>query len=120
MMFGKYFLVLLLTLCSFSACENIRSDALHIDDILNETWEYLNDDGFLGWMKFNVDGSISGWTDANHRSWTFDGQYFTIFDSQKRLSTKFVHSARDFFGKWHLEGRFMLASNGWTHYLKQQ
>lgn len=48
----KISIILLLSLLGLSLTDTIRSDALNINDILNSVWEFSNDNGRLGYMKF--------------------------------------------------------------------
>lgn len=50
-----------------------------------------------------------------------DGSNFlTIKRGDGTPSCIFTHAYRDYFGKWHLEGRFRLIDGGWRHFLVQQ
>jgi len=97
------------------------SEDLTVDALLNSEWKFYNDNGLLGVIGFNENGKITLYDNNNERTWTIDTQgSLVIKRGDGVVSTKFVHAYRDYFGKWHLEGRFLLTNNGWRHYIIQQ
>ena len=120
-MFGKV-TILFLVLCKLTLAAD---NELTLENVLDSTWKFYNDAGFLGTMKFERDGTISGYQNPNEVFWSFNGNVLHIYDSEDVLSCKFVNTINDFFGKWHLSGRFLLEVKnpvhyGWEHYLVQE
>ena len=45
--------ILLVALCALAAAQNIReSRVLTYDEIVESTWKFSNDNGYLGFMRF--------------------------------------------------------------------
>ena len=121
-MFGKVTL-LFLVLCTLTLAQHHTQ--LSLDDVVESTWKFYNDAGLLGTMKFERDGTISGYINPNEAYWSFNGNILHIYSSDDVLSCKFVNTINDYFGKWHLNGRFLLEITdptlaGWEHYLVQE
>ena len=71
-------------------------------------------------MKFKSPNTIALYTHDNEKYWSFDGKFLTVHSSTNVPTTKYVKVFVDIFGKFHLEGRFLLADNGWRHYLVEK
>ena len=71
-------------------------------------------------MKFQSPNTISLYTDNNEKYWTFDGKFLIVYSSTHVPTVKYVKMIVDIFGKFHLEGRFLLYNNGWRHYLVEK
>ena len=57
--------ILILLLLGVCFADQILSNHLSITDILESTWEFYNDAGFLGYMTFNPDRTISTYEHNN-------------------------------------------------------
>ena len=124
-MTGKVVLVLFV-LCTLGFANHISIDSpsreVTLDDLVRSTWKFYNDNGLLGTIKFERDGTVSGYQNPNEAYWKFDGGFLHILNEESVVSCKFVNTIMDHFGKWHLNGRFLLediAPIGWEHYLIQ-
>ena len=59
-------------------------------------------------MAFNPDGTIAIYDNPNERFWRVEGDTLIIENENHEVSTKYVSAIKDYYGKWHLEGRFTL------------
>ena len=77
-MTGKVF-ILLFVLCTLGFSQNILVQPdptkITVDALVSSTWKFYNDAGFLGTMKLERDGTISGYQNPNEVFWTFDGSF---------------------------------------------
>lgn len=66
----KFLLVsaILLAFLANAQCPHYRSFEANVLDT-RQTWIFKNDGGYLGEMKFNADGTISGYHNDNERYW---------------------------------------------------
>lgn len=85
-------------------------------------WEFKNDDGHLGYLSLGSDGKINGFDNYNERRWRWDDHKKTLlFIAQNgKVSCTFTSFVVDFYGAWHIEGRFRFNNIGWRHYLIEQ
>ena len=99
---------------------------LTLSDVVDSTWKFYNDAGYIGTMKFDRDGTMSGYQNPNEAYWSFTGNVLHILTEDNKVSCKFVNTINDYYGKWHLNGRFLLEDQinentlGWEHYLVQE
>ena len=123
--------VLLFVVCTLGFAHNLvvadpDSREITVDTLTGSTWKFYNDAGFLGTMRLERDGTVSGYQNPNEAYWKFDGFFLEFLTSDSHVSCKFVNTIRDHFGKWHLNGRFLLEDQineygpGWEHYLVQE
>ena len=103
-----------------SSTSNFLISYLTLSEIVNSHWKFSNDNGYLGYMTLKHDGTVSEYNNYNERFWTFDGRYLTLLNGSKKPTCKFIFAFRDYYGKWRLNGRFLIGNTiGWEHYLEQ-
>ena len=71
-------------------------------------------------MTFLSPNLIGIYVNNNERFWSFDGTFLNVFSNTNVFTAKYVGVTVDIFGKFHLEGRFLLLNNGWRHYLVEK
>jgi len=93
---------------------------LNEDELLAFDWLLTNDGGILGTLGFGENGVLTKLVTNNENKWKFDATgALCLTRADGTLTTRFAETHRDWYGKWHLSGRFVLATNGWRHYLTQ-
>lgn len=103
----------------FKPTETSGSFLAEVTDPTNQ-WIFKNDNGYLGIMKFEQDGTISGYvSDYNEKYWRIENGALTILNKDKNPSCRFVQIFKDFAGKWHAQGLYIGSSNGWRHYIQE-
>ena len=97
------------------------SQKLTEDVLFNNLWSFSNDGGYLSYdLGFAPNGVIKNFVANNEKTWKWDTTGHLCFVSADgRVSTRWAEAFTDWFGRWHLQGRFALGTDGWRHYLVQ-
>ena len=120
----KWLMAMTLVLCclmTLGSAQIIHGTKLTADELVQSRWKLFNDQKLLGDILFNPDGTIGLYDNDNERYWALIDGTLSILNKGKDATCNFVVSFRDYYGKWHLSGRFLLpwAKPGWEHYLVQ-
>lgn len=97
-------------------------------DLVGTTFEYYNDNGFLGQMRFQItdvstgmSGKVLDYDHDNERFWSLEGPFnetLVLKDKNGKATSKYINMILDYEGYWHLSGQF-IGREGWKHYLRQ-
>eukprot|EP01083_Nonionella_stella_P180187 641891_1 len=100
-----------------------KSKFLTREDVINGTWLFFNDNGFLGEMKLLNNGKISGYTTGNERTWelktiAYGYTILEFYGDNHKKTWQAISAIRDATGLWKLQGPFT-PDPKWKNYLMQ-
>jgi len=92
------------------------------EKLINSTWKFYNDSGFVGNVIFNASGKIGGYANGiNETSWMIDAADGSVclLHANGTVYTRFYNNTLNTDGKWILQGIFYYVGN-WRHYMLEQ
>ena len=94
------------------------SKELTVGDLTDSSWEFFNDEGRLGVIKFDTNGNIYNYDHHHERTWQLTTDNTLIVkDGDNQISARYNMKWRDYFGKWKMIGA--TREVGWKHYLNE-
>lgn len=87
-----------------------------MEDIVGKLFRFSNDEGPLGMIKFEENGTIGNYTHDNEKFWEFDGQCLTVINFDKTIRCKYAQAWKDYNGKWQMQALWN-KEKGHRHYL---
>ena len=91
---------------------------LTFNEISGKMFRFANDEGPIGIIKFEENGTIGNHLHENEKFWEFDGHCLTVMNHDKSKRCKYVQSWRDYYGKWQMQALWN-KENGHRHYLAE-
>lgn len=91
-------LTIIVLLCSCQ-CYSV----LQFSDVTVSFWRLLDDHGFVNWITFLRNGTITNYDNPNAKIWDLaKGNILTFYTANKIPTCRFVLAERDYNGAWWL------------------
>jgi hypothetical protein len=77
---GNLFLVLLKILIVYVCTASSSNICLSQSDLINNSWTFYGTWGYIGQLRFEANGTVTGIQNFNEKFWTFDGKNGNNFE----------------------------------------